>query len=118
MVIPSPWTVASKDQGQYDYWLILANILPMSRTFSVDEALSDGSWIQLMFVESVTRRAQIDRIAQLMAESGLIVWAILEEGTQQASLAGAISRVTELACAGRDHSGCAPATYKGTPHAQ
>ena len=70
MVIPSPWTVASKDQGQYDYWLILANILPMSRTFSVDEALSDGSWIQLMFVESVTRRAQIDRTAQLMAGIG------------------------------------------------
>ena len=70
MVIPSPWTVASKDQGQYDYWLILANILPMSRTFSVDETLSDGSWIQLMFVESVTRRAQIDRTAQLMAGIG------------------------------------------------
>ena len=48
MVIPSPWTVASKDQGQYDYWLILANIEPMSLTFSVDATLSDGSWIQLM----------------------------------------------------------------------
>lgn len=70
MVIPSPWTVASKDQGQYDYWLILANIEPMSLTFSVDATLSDGSWIQLMFVKRVTGRAQIDRTAQLMAGIG------------------------------------------------
>jgi len=37
---------------------------------------------------------------------------------QQASLTGAISRMTELARAGRDHSVGAPATYKSTPHAQ
>jgi hypothetical protein len=90
----------------------------MSRIFSVDETLSDGSWIQLMFVESVMRRAQIDGTAQLMAGIGSDRVCYFEEGTQQASLAGAISRVTELACASRDHSGCAPATYKGTPHAQ
>jgi hypothetical protein len=39
-------------------------------------------------------------------------------GKQQASLEGVISLGTELTCAGSDHSGGAPATYKGTPHTQ
>ena len=39
-------------------------------------------------------------------------------GKQQASLEGVISLGTELTCAGSDHSGGTPATYKGTPHTQ
>lgn len=90
----------------------------MSPAFPFDAKLTGGSTVQFVLADEWDVEGGLDRTVHSMAGVRSEFGYYFGGGRATSKPEGAISLETELTCAASDHSGGAPATYKGTPYTQ